>query len=158
MLKVKLISEIQLNRVLADIENDEGYRGFSYKDTEGFLTIGIGSRFPITKNERYTINWNGKEPMSIDIARHLLRLRLIATIKDLHFKLEWIEKADSRVQDVLYNMAYQLGVDGVLKFKKTLKFLKFKQYAKASEEMLDSLWAKQTPNRAIRLSERVQWI
>jgi lysozyme len=60
------------------------------------------------------------------------------------------------IKDVVMEMCYQLGVTGVSKFKKTLAYLQDKQWEKASVEMLDSLWAKQTPNRAKELSNRVK--
>ena len=50
-------------------------------------------------------------------------------------------------------MCYQLGVTGVSKFKKTLAYLENFEYRMASKEMLDSRWARQTPNRAKRLSD-----
>ena len=49
-------------------------------------------------------------------------------------------------------MVYQLGKYGVLKFKNFLKALDEGDLSRASEEMLDSLWARQTPNRAKDLS------
>ena len=49
-----------------------------------------------------------------------------------------------------------MGVSGFSKFKKTIKYLADKNYDKASKEMLDSRWARQTPNRAIRLSNIVK--
>ena len=52
-------------------------------------------------------------------------------------------------------MCYQLGLKGFSKFKKTIYLLETEQYDEASVEMLDSLWAKQTPNRAKELSEVV---
>ena len=62
----------------------------------------------------------------------------------------------TRDQDVVTEMCYQLGVGGFSKFKKTISYLQNKQFNDASEEMLDSLWAKQTPNRAKELSKRVK--
>ena len=55
-------------------------------------------------------------------------------------------------KDVLYEMCYQMGVSGVSKFKKTLLYLENKEFRMASKEMLDSRWARQTPNRAKKLS------
>jgi lysozyme len=60
------------------------------------------------------------------------------------------------IQDVVMEMCYQLGVTGVSKFKKTLTHLQNKRWEEASVEMLDSLWARQTPNRAKELSNRVK--
>ncbi len=42
------------------------------------------------------------------------------------------------------------------RFKKTIQYLADKNYDKASKEMLDSRWARQTPNRAIELSNVVK--
>ena len=53
-------------------------------------------------------------------------------------------------------MCYQLGVSGVSKFKKTLEYLENNEFKMASREMLDSLWARQTPNRAKKLSEIIK--
>ena len=53
---------------------------------------------------------------------------------------------------------YQLGLTGFSKFKKTIYLLETEQYDEASIEMLDSLWAKQTPNRAKELSEKLRGI
>ena len=53
-------------------------------------------------------------------------------------------------------MCYQLGISGFSKFKKTIYLLETEQYEEASVEMLDSLWAKQTPRRAKELSEVIR--
>ena len=52
--------------------------------------------------------------------------------------------------DVLYSMAYQLGVDGLAAFKNTLVMISNGNFEGASEGMLSSLWARQTPQRAKR--------
>ena len=61
-----------------------------------------------------------------------------------------------QIQDVIMEMCYQLGVTGFSKFKKTILFLQNKQFHDASQEMLDSHWARQTPKRAKELSNRVK--
>ena len=59
------------------------------------------------------------------------------------------------VQGVIIEMTYQLGYFGFLKFKKAITHMQHKQWSLASKEMLDSLWAKQTPNRANQLAQIV---
>jgi lysozyme len=49
-------------------------------------------------------------------------------------------------------MCFQLGVNGVSKFRNMFEALKIPDYNKASEEMLDSKWHEQTPARAKSLS------
>ncbi len=60
------------------------------------------------------------------------------------------------VQEVVLNMCYQLGVTGVSKFRKAISALQDGEWQEAADEMLDSLWARQTPNRAEELSNIVR--
>lgn len=124
-----------------DIKNEEGFKGVVYKCTEGFDTIGYGTKLPLTKEE----------------ATLLLEYRLGKLKSELNSSLYALE-APAEVWDILYNMAYQLGVPGLLKFGKFIKALQNKDYSQASIEMLDSKWASQTPNRAKRLSDRMKAI
>lgn len=124
--------------LIEDIKQEEGFSGTVYKCTEGFDTVGYGSRMPITKEE----------------AELLLEYRLKAMKAQLTGYLYDIDIKDE-AWDILFNMAYQLGVKGVLNFKNMIKALKDNDYKEASIQILDSLWAKQTPNRAKRLSDRM---
>ena len=57
------------------------------------------------------------------------------------------------------NMNYQLGVSAFSKFKKTIQYIKVKDYKAVSIEMLDSKWARDdTPSRAKKLSDRMNKI
>ena len=53
-------------------------------------------------------------------------------------------------------MCFQMGFSGFCKFKKAISAMKEKNWKGASEEMLDSLWARQTSNRANRLATIVR--
>ena len=53
-------------------------------------------------------------------------------------------------------MVFQLGMTGVSKFKNTLKAVKEEDWDTAADEMLDSVWAKQTPERANELSSTMR--
>jgi lysozyme len=57
-------------------------------------------------------------------------------------------------------MSFEMGVDGLMGFKNTLKMIEQGDYEAAAENMLNSLWAKQTPARANRMAEQMrtgQW-
>ena len=54
---------------------------------------------------------------------------------------------------IVTEMVYQMGYEGVSKFQETLKLINNENYYAASDEMLDSNWAHQTPERALRLSK-----
>lgn len=125
--------------LIEHIKEEEGFRGTPYKDTLGYLTIGYGTKLPLSKEE----------------AEVLLVLRLENMKKELKgriFKAYSDIDLPKQVWDILYHMSYQLGVPKLMNFKKMLRAIVSGNYIKASREMLDSKWALQTPNRAERLS------
>ena len=129
--------------LLERIKHHEGYRSKVYKCTEGFDTIGYG--FAIKDLE-----------LDEDIAEQILMRKLEKLIARISKKFDWFRSADDEVKNVVVEMCYQIGLSGFSKFRKTIDHLENKRYGKASVEMLDSRWAKQTPNRAIELSNIIK--
>ena len=128
--------------LLNRIKHPEGYRSRVYKCTEGFDTIGYG--FAIKDLQL------SEEICDIILAEKLAKLQF-----DISNKFDWFDDSPELVKDVVTNMCYQLGISGFSKFKQTIYYLETEQYEEASVECLDSLWAKQTPNRAKELSEQL---
>ena len=128
--------------LLKKIKKHEGFRSTVYKCTEGYDTIGYG--FAI--KDLF---------LDEDIAELILVRNLAILVERIRKTFPWVNDAPIEIQDVVVDMCYQLGVSGFSKFKKTIYLLETEQYEEASIEMLDSLWAKQTPNRAKELSEEV---
>lgn len=124
--------------LIEDIKQEEGFKGTVYKCTEGFDTIGYGTRLPLSKEESELI---------LEYRLKIIKSQLTGYLYNLDIKQE--------ARDILFNMAYQLGVGGVLNFKKMIKALEKQDYKTAAKEGLDSLWYKQTPNRAKRLMGRL---
>ena len=129
--------------LIDQIKEHEGFRSRVYQCTEGHDTIGFG--FKVADLE-----------LDLDLAEEILVRKLEHLIRRVKNRFSWVNDAPYEIQDVVYNMCYQMGVSGFSKFKKTIKYLADKQYDKASKEMLDSRWARQTPNRAIKLSNTVK--
>jgi len=125
------------------IIKNEGYVGIVYKDSLGIDTIGYG--FAIKDLE-----------LDKDICDIILERKLKDLESRVKLKFDWYIDMPKEIQDVVMEMCYQLGVTGVSKFKKTIAYLQNKQWKEASVEMLDSLWARQTPNRAQEMSNRVK--
>ena len=131
---MKLIDSIKLH---------EGYVSRVYKDSLGIDTIGYG--FAIKD-----LN------LAEDICHIILQRKLELLEKNINKRFDWYKDMPQPIKDVVAEMCYQMGVTGVSNFKKTITFLKNKQWRRASVEMLDSRWANQTPGRANELSERVK--
>jgi lysozyme len=128
-----------------EIKKEEGFRGDPYYDHLGFQTIGYGTKLPIDKEEAELLLKN---------RLHKMQKELNSRIKKTYGNLNLPDEA----WEILDHMAYQLGVSGVMNFKKMLSALAQGHYRKASEEMLDSRWASQTPQRAMRLSTRMAYV
>jgi len=138
------------NRMIALLSQHEGRIGHVYKDSLGYLTIGVGHLVDERKG--------GKLPEHIIDA--LLDYDMAEHWTELLEKLPWVQNLDDVRQAVLLDMAFNLGVDGLLKFKNTLRLVHEADYRAASRNMLDSLWARQVKTRAVRLSrmmETGQW-
>lgn len=129
-----------MTKLIEDIMKNEGFVGTVYKDTLGFDTIGYGTKLPLSKEE----------------AALILEYRLKAKIKELETKEPFVNKLPIEKQEILAEMCYQMGVSGVLKFKKMWVALKEFDYEESSIQMMDSTWAIQTPNRAIKLSQKMR--
>ena len=117
----------------------EGMRQFPYKCTSGKLTIGIGRNLDdrgITEAEAGFLLGNDIDDFQDRLTR----------------EIPWMVELDAVRQRVLLDMAFNLGVPGLLKFKRTLAAIRGKEYDRAAAMMLDSRWATQVGQRAKRLS------
>ena len=118
---------------------NEGFRAKVYQCTEGFDTIGYG--FAI-KDLELT-----EEEASLLLANRVAKKHL-----EISKRFDWYDSMPAEVQGVIIEMCYQLGITGFSKFKKAIAHMKESEWRLASKEMLDSLWARQTPNRANQLA------
>ena len=125
---------------------DEGSVSHAYTDSLGFTTIGVGRLIDMRRG-------GGLSPDEIDF---LLGNDIEEKTAQVLAALPWASKLSETRRAVLINMAFQLGIGGLLKFKRALKSIEDGQYSEAAMEMLDSLWAQQTPERAKRLAKQME--
>ena len=129
--------------LIESVKESEGFRSKPYRCTENVLTIGYG--FAIKDLE-----------LDEDICHQILVKILNDLIDNANDKFPFLLELPDEKADIVYEMIYQMGLNGVSKFKKMLKALEDQDFEKASVEMLDSLWAKQTPNRALKMSNKMK--
>lgn len=123
------------------IKTDEGWQARAYRCTEGWLTIGWGRR--IDDSEKHTVTTKEKE--SQWVVNRISKLD-----KELSKSISCFKTLSEVRRAVLISLAYQLGVNGLMAFKRFLEALNKGDYLKASVELLDSKYARQTANRANR--------
>jgi len=120
----------------------EGLRLKPYICTAGKLTIGVGRN----------LDDNG-------IAEHEALAMLESDIKKINsslpFQFPYYTELNNARRAVLINMAFNLGIGGLLKFKDMLASIKDNDFEQASYEMLDSKWSKQVGHRAQELAKQM---
>jgi lysozyme len=122
------------------IKSDEGFSETIYKCSEDFWTIGYGRN----------LEANG---ISQDEAEYLLQNDINMAEKQATSLVNDFDGLNDNRKIVLVSMVFQMGRAGVARFAKMLDAIDRNAFRSASDEMLDSKWAKQTPNRANRLAE-----
>ena len=131
-----------MEKLIEMLKQQEGYSRKVYQCTEGFNTIGYGRN----------VDTNGIDEEEAD---YLLRRDVVKCQNILVDKIDFWGELNQSSRDALTNMAFQLGINGLLKFKNMLALLANGDYFGASREALDSRWARQTPNRAKQVAEMI---
>ena len=141
---------VQLQNEIAD---DEGIKYEIYRCSEGYPTGGIGHLITEWDDEYY-----GKEigtKISQEQVDAWFAKDIETTIKDCKLLFSQFDNLPEEIQHILANMCFQLGRPRLSKFKNMIAAVEDLDWAKMADEMEDSRWYRQTPNRAKRLITRV---
>lgn len=130
---------MNVDKLAAQLTIDEGCRPRIYTDTVGKITGGVGRNLT-------------DRPFSHDEIALMLKNDIAIVETDLDRTLPWWRSMSEARQNVLANMAFNLGINRLLGFTNTLATMKAGRYDAAALGMLDSTWAKQVGQRAIRLA------
>jgi lysozyme len=130
-------------QIKAQVRDDEGWDAFPYEDHLGFLTIGYG----------FLIDPRKGDGLPRIVAEFWLDYLVDERTTAMRRRWPPFDKQPPVVQNALLNMSYQMGVGGVLNFKKMILALERGDRAEAKRQALDSKWARQTPERAQRVAD-----
>ena len=132
---------MNMDKLMDELIRDEGLRLKVYLDSEGIETIGVGRKL--------------RKGLTRDEAMFLLDNDIRSVIQDA-MTFTWYEGLTEQRQRVILNMLFNLGLARFSGFKNTIRYLEMGDYEAASEEMLDSKWARQVGVRATRLSDMMR--
>lgn len=133
-------------KLLEDLRSDEGTINHAYRDHLGYWTIGTGRLIDRRRGGGITD----------EEAEYLLNNDVTRKEQELYKALPWLAEQPESVQRAVMNMSFQMGVEGVTKFKTTLGYIKKGDYTKAANNALLSKWARQTPARAKRVTDLIR--
>jgi len=152
---------VDVSKVYEEISEDEGKILHKYLCSESHPTIGIGHKVLNTDAEAdlpvHEVHEEVSEEECISEGRcyELFQQDVQIAIDGCRQIYDNWEELPQEAQHVLTNMGFQLGQGGLSKFKNFKIAIEDYQWQRASEEMLDSRWNRQTPERAQRLSQRI---
>lgn len=126
---------------IAQVALHEGFRDRPYRDTVGKLTIGYG--------------WNIDDtPMEREAAEVQLTKKLEKCEVECNRSIDFFGNLTQARREVLVEMCFNLGLEGLLGFKNTLNLMGLSRHEEAASQMLLSKWATQVGKRAKDLSEK----
>ena len=135
------------NRLLESIKVHEGYRETPYLDTRNLFTVGYG-RLIDAEYRRLFCNPDDHEKwLHDDLDECVQRAKTYAGEK-------WASLTDAQ-REVLAEMAFQMG-NRIHQFRKMRQGIEDDDPVEVIEQMKDSNWYKQTPNRVHDLIEKWQ--
>ena len=144
---------------------DEGVKLHAYRDSLGYWTIGVGHLIDPTKGCQPPPEMTYPDGPGVvtercvitqDVCLRLLDADIAGKMAELRKALPWVDALSEPHRGVLLNMAFNMGVKGLLKFTDTLRLVQKGQYAEAANKMLLSRWATQVGARARRLAQQMR--
>jgi GH24 family phage-related lysozyme (muramidase) len=142
----------QQARLLKTLNQDEGFDLKVYEDSLGNLTVGRGHK--VTSSD----NLNLGDVITEEQAEALYKADVINAVnaaKGYTGETVWGTLSPNR-QNVLTNMAYNMGGSTLNKFKEAKKGITSGDWEYAADEMLDSIWSGQVGRRSKKLAHRME--
>ena len=144
---------MNIENLRKELEVDEGVKYEIYKDHLGYPTFGIGHLVIDSDPE------HGQEigtPVSEDRVIEAFDKDVQIVLSDCERLYNDFNVLPEEVQLIIANMMFNMGRPRLSKFKGMKAGVDAQDWNKAADEMIDSNWYKQVPNRAGRLVKRMR--
>ena len=138
---------MNIDKLLATLQQAEGEVLHVYKDSLGYDTIGIGHLIKVSERGMYDGGITHEQALEI------LQADLQPLLTQLPVTFSWFNDLDDVRQRVITEMAFNMGLHGLCQFHNTLKAVEDGRYDDAANGMLASLWASQVKGRASRMAQ-----
>ena len=142
-----------IEQLREELVADEGCIYAVYLDHLGLRTAGIGHLCRPNEPEH---SMEVGAPVSEDRVLELFDRDMAWTLKDCHRLLPEFSDLPEEVRLIVANMMFNLGANRLGMFKRLLEAVGKKDWASAADEMVDSKWHRQVPERSGRLIERMR--
>lgn len=141
------------DRLREELAEDEGCKFEIYLDHLGLPTFGIGA---LVKDHDPEYGQPVGTPVSEERVRQRFNLDIAVTIEDCQVLYDDFDDLPEEAQLVIANMMFNMGRPRLSKFKGMKAGVDDRDWDRAADEMVDSRWHDQVPNRAKRLVKRMR--
>lgn len=141
------------DRLREELAEDEGCKFEIYLDHLGLPTCGIGH---LIREQDEEYGQPVGTPVSEERVRRLFNLDIIVTLEDCNRLFPDFAELPEEAQLIIANMCFNLGFPRLYKFKRFIEAINVRDWQAAADEMVDSRWHDQVPNRAKRLVGRMR--
>lgn len=153
-----MIKDIDTNEMIQRFVLHEGCVLEPYRCPAGYLTIGVGRNLetnPLTAEEQKVCgDW--RHGITKNAAFYLLRNDIEKVKKECQKNIPFFNTLDEERKYALLDMCFNLGIKRLMKFKNMLSAMGVGDWDKASDECLNSNYAKQTGKRARRIANTIK--
>jgi lysozyme len=146
---------MNIAKLQADLELDEGVKHEIYLDHLGLPTFGIGHLVIESDPE------HGSEvgtPVSAERVNEAFERDIEITLEDCRKLYDDFDELPEEAQLIIANMCFNLGYPRLSAFKGMKRGVDARDWNAAADEMVDSKWYRQVTNRADRLVQRMRSI
>lgn len=149
---------IEREEIISRLLIHEGIRLEPYKCPTGYWTIGVGRNLetnPLNAEEKRKCG-DLKSGIDEHAAFFLLSNDITRAEKDCQKHISFWKRLDDERQYALIDMCFNLGISGLLKFKKMLGEMEIGNYRGAAKECLNSKYARDVGKRAERIAKTIE--
>jgi len=144
---------MNIEQLRKELEVDEGVKYEIYNDHLGCPTFGIGHLVRDTDPEAGAALGT---PVSEDRVIEAFNEDVETVLSDCAILYDDFDELPEEAQLIIANMMFNLGRPRLSKFKGMKAGVDARDWKKAADEMVDSAWYRQVPNRAGRLVTRMK--
>ena len=140
-------------QLIDELKADEGVKNEIYLDHLGLPTLGVGHLIRESDPE-----YGLEVGTHIDDERvnELFNQDIETTLIECGHLYPNFDNLPDEAQKIIANMMFNMGRPRLSRFHKMKKAVDSSNWTEAANQMLDSKWARQVPNRANRLIERMK--
>ena len=144
---------MNIEQLRKELEVDEGVKYEIYNDHLGYPTFGIGH---LVRDSDPEAGAALGTPVTEDRVIEAFNQDVETVLNDCTILYGDFNELPEEAQLIIANMMFNLGRPRLSKFKGMKAGVDSRDWNKAADEMIDSAWYKQVPNRAERLVKRMK--